>query len=214
MYKHTLRATTAFALLTSFFSFTSTTNADTIWGTFFFDQRPPAAAVVYLKDGRPSDPSDVIIHQLDGRFSQTIAVAPKGSTVIFRNSDDRLHELFGTNAAARIRFEGPLTEPQNETLQAIDWEAGEFITVSCRVSPTMRSWIGSIPTTDYAAVEFAGETQVDFSLENLSASASQIVIWFPRYDPIALDLSGESEASAAIRYKGLQLGTVHLSRKP
>lgn len=193
-------------------SFPAITTADTISGTFTFDKRPPAAAIVYVKDGTPAELSEIVVNQVNKEFAQPIAIAPKGTTVIFRNSDTIQHNVFGTSTEANVSFDSGLVDPDSDVLQEVTWEEGEFVTVGCRIHPKMRIWIGSVTTSNYTILPIDREQEVSFKIEGVPASASEVVVWFPRYDPIEISLSGSNSSTHELTYKAKPIGSLAISR--
>jgi hypothetical protein len=159
-----------------------------------------ADAFVYVASGLedrvfapPTAP--VVIDQRGCWYVPRVAGAMTGQPVVFRSSDDTLHNVHG-EPRANARWNFGLPRPNSERTLVL--EAPEvMVPVRCDVHPWMRLDLGVLPHPYFAVTGADGR----FRLTNVPAGTYTFAAWHPtlgrREEPITVSAEGTTTVAVA-----------------
>jgi len=134
----------------------------------------PARTVVYLAPHtaavRAPSPDSVLIDQYELRFVPSIVVVQPGATVLFRNSDPVMHNVFSPRGAGPGFNLG--TYPQGEARSHVFAEPGGHI-VLCHVHPEMAVFVVVVETSYHTTVDDTGR----FTIADVPAGHYTLRTW-------------------------------------
>lgn len=133
-----------------------------------------SGAVVYLiperPDSSPASPDTAWIDQREISFIPRVSVVSPGTTVLFRNSDPILHNVFsppGTGAGFDL---GTYPSPG---ARAQHFAAPGAYVILCHVHPEMVAFVVVVPTPYRAVVDAEGF----FRISNVPSGRYQLHVW-------------------------------------
>lgn len=134
----------------------------------------PIPTVVFIDGpvaGAPawSRPSAAVIAQKDLRFSPSLLVVPRNTSVSFPNEDSEFHNVFSYSRAKRFDLG---RYPKGESKRVIFDKPG-IVKAYCEVHPWMRAAILVLESPCYAIVSRDGS----FSIEGVPAGRYDLVTW-------------------------------------
>lgn len=163
----------------------------TLSGTVRIPGTSSARTVVYLVPragaARASSPDSVLIDQYELRFLPSVVVVEPGATVLFRNSDPVMHNVFSPRGVGPGFNLG--TYPLGEARSHVFAEPGGHI-VLCHVHPEMVAFVVVVETPYHAIVDDAG----GFTIADVPAGHYTLRTWHWRRPgaEVAIELrSGE-----------------------
>lgn len=150
--------------------------AGTVDGIVKIGSDPGEGAVVYLKatGSKPArvPPKQVTIQQEDLEFKPFFTAVPVGSTILFENKDNEMHNIHSTTPGNRFDVG---IHNQGDTKTVIFDKPGAVM-LRCKIHPQMRGLVFVSPSQYYAAVGKEGK----YSIPKVPAGTYQIEAWHPR----------------------------------
>ena len=134
----------------------------------------PIPSVVFIDGpvaGAPAwpKPSAAVIAQKDFRFSPSLLVVPRSTSVSFPNEDNEFHNVFSYSRAKRFDLG---RYPKGESKRVIFDKPG-IVKAYCEVHPWMRAAILVLESPCFAIVSRDGS----FSIEGIPAGRYDLVAW-------------------------------------
>ncbi len=188
--------------------------AGSVDGTFKFDERKPYVALAYFADGPGSGPEICgQLNQTNKTFSSRLVVGKSGCSIDFLNSDVMNHNIFANDLKKNAQFDVGLIPPGEKANAVVNWAEGDVVRVGCKIHPQMRSYIANVPSRYYSIITMEDDAlQYDFSLSGAPDSLQELVVWFPRMDPIKVTLPEGDKVTVDVTRSGKTYGTLTLSR--
>ena len=180
-----------------------------------FTKNPPRAGILYFpEDNSLSPKNQLMIDQINKRFTSILGVGAKGSLIVFKNSDSVDHNIYANDVGAKVFFDVGLAEPGKETTVRMDWDTGAIIRIGCKIHPRMKSYIANIPSSHYEIFKFIRtKKKYKVKMDGIPDDLSQVKIWFPGYVGIDTTVQiGESTEIPLLKRKK-KYGTATLIRK-
>jgi len=169
--------------------------AGEITGRVKINSEPAERAVVYLTttDGRPlsSTPVEKTIRQENLKFKPDFLAVPAGTTVLFENDDDEIHNVYSKTAA--VRFDTGAIVPH--TAKKIVLKEPGIAALRCRMHQNMRGLVFVAPSPYFSVTDPLGQ----FEMQNVSAGSYRIEVWHSQ-------LTAEESARGGQR---LEVGAEH-----
>ena len=134
----------------------------------------PIPTVVYI-DGPVAGaaawprPARAVIVQKDLRFSPSLQVVPRGSSISFPNEDSDLHNVFSYSKAKRFDLG---RYPRGESRSVVFDKPG-IVKIYCEVHPWMRAAVLVLDSPYFAVVSGDGS----FSIRGIPAGRYELVAW-------------------------------------
>ncbi len=125
-------------------------------------------------------PDSLLIDQRGLRFWPRVVMVPTGGTVLFRNSDPILHNVFSPGVGPEFDLG---TYPRPDFRPHTFQTAGVHVML-CHIHPEMAAYIVVVPGGQAGAVDERGR----FRFDSVPPGAYQLVAWRPRRVPIRHDL--------------------------
>ena len=198
-----------------FFVICSGLSGGTLKIEFEFSKLPPRTGILYLpEEGNLSMINQLVIDQVNKKFTEILTVGNQGSMVVFKNSDSVDHNIYANDLGAKVFFDVGLAEPGEESTILMNWEAGSVIRIGCKIHPRMRSYIANIPSTHYKILRFRrNKTRYRFKMEGIPDELVQVKIWLLGYvDVDTYVLIGETKVIPLIQ-RQKRFGRVKLIRE-
>jgi plastocyanin len=133
-------------------------------------------AVVYLKDTRPKPapvpPKEATIRQENLEFHPFFTVVPVGSTLLFENQDNEMHNVHSTTPGNRF----DIGAHNKGDIKTVIFEKPGGVMLRCKIHTQMRGMVFVSPSQYYAVVGKDGK----YELPNVPAGSFQIEAWHPR----------------------------------
>jgi hypothetical protein len=162
----------------------SSVDAATLKGEFVFKKKAPKAAIIWFEEDT-SLKSEAVIDQKNTQFTHLLAVGPKGSNVIFKNSDSINHNIYANDKESKITFDIGLAAPGSTLKQPITWEEGKLVKISCKIHPKMIAWIGSISSNHFRVVQFKKkQKKATFEITGVPDNFTKVKVLMPLYNVI------------------------------
>ena len=157
----------------------------TVTGTVRVAGAPAARTVVYLVPREaarlPVTRDSFVIDQAELRFVPPVLVLTPGSTVLFRNSDPVMHNVFSPPRPGPGFNLG--TYPPTEVRPYVFHEVGAHI-ILCHVHPDMAAFVVVLETPYHAVVDDAGR----FAVPELPPGRYALRTWHLRRAPAEVDI--------------------------
>ncbi len=167
----------------------------------------PIPTVVFIDGpvtGAPAwpKPTTTVITQKGLRFSPSLLVIPKGTSVSFPNEDNEFHNVFSYSKAKRFDLG---RYPKGESKSVVFDKPG-IVKIYCEVHPWMRAAILVLEAPCYAIVSGDGS----FTIEGIPAGHHELVVWNidAGSKKVALDVTAGSAPQLQIRLSGRFEATV------
>ena len=188
--------------------------SDTISGTFEFDLRKPYVALIYFTDDTDSGPELCgFLDQKNKAFSSRLVASKTDCEVSLKNSDSISHNIFANDMKTGASFDVGLIPPEGSSSTIVNWDEGKVVRVGCKIHPQMRSYIANVPSRRFAIVDFGSDSlSAEFAIDHVPASTKSMVIWFPRMDPISVEVERGANLTIQVTKKGRPYGRVNLKR--
>lgn len=134
----------------------------------------PIPTVVFIDGPLPGAPAwprplTTVIHQKGFRFSPSLLVIPKGTSVSFPNEDNEFHNVFSYSKAKRFDLG---RYPKGESKSVVFDKPG-IVKIYCEVHPWMRAAVLVLEAPCYAIVSKDGS----FTIEGIPAGHHEMVVW-------------------------------------
>ncbi len=192
----------------------NTASADVLQGAFTFQNKAPSVALVYFPEDTSLSPvSEVVVDQVNKKFSLKLVIATKGSTIIFRNLDAIKHNIFSRDRKADVKIDLGLSQPGISVDQKVTWE-DKIVKFGCKIHPKMRMWVASIASQYYKIVEFAKDAKkANFEMRDIPDHVSTVRIWLPKYPSSEIRLQKGESKDIELYNWGSSSDTLTLVRK-
>ncbi|MDB5047363.1 MAG: hypothetical protein JWO30_434 [Fibrobacteres bacterium] len=189
--------------------------ADTLTGTFSFEESPPSVALVYFsEDHSRSKASKTVVEEKNKQFLEKMVVGAKGTEIVFKNSDSVEHDLYVNDPKTKVNSNAGVVSPGEVTRVAMNWDEGEVARVGCKIHPRMQAYVANISSSHYAIVEFKStDRKTGFKIENIPEGLSRVRVWFPKHEAIEADLKEGAMLSLPVAKGGKKDGDLSLSRR-
>lgn len=203
---------------------------DLIIGTLTFDGKPPAAAVLFVRDASARIDS-ISIDQKNRQFDQYMSVASQDATIAFHNSDTARHNIYANSYSTGTRFDIGLVPPGQTVTLKLDWAEDNIVRVGCAIHSHMESYIAHIRSShyqvlpfkrweekggmdDYGGSEFE-ETiskEADIRLRQVPAGKTTLTLLIPYYPPLTFELKAGENKTLDVMRDGAKRGTLSIKR--
>ena len=178
-----------------FAAFTATAFAGTIEG-----KASPGKSVVYVDTiaGKsfPAPNQSALMNQKGLRFSPSVLVVQKGTTVDFQNDDSVQHNVFWPSIGGNKKLTHNLgTWPKGEK-KSFKFDDPGVVPLLCNVHPEMSGYIVVSPTPYFAESDASGNYKID----NLPDGKYNIVAWHEgmKTQTKSVDVAGTGKADFAL----------------
>lgn len=133
-------------------------------------------AVVYLKDTRPNPapvtPKEATIRQENLEFHPFFTAVPVGSTLLFENQDNEMHNVHSTTPGNRF----DIGAHNKGDIKTVIFEKPGAVMLRCKIHTQMRGMVFVSPSQYYAVVGKDGK----YELPNVPPGTFQMEAWHPR----------------------------------
>ena len=190
-------------------------SADTLKIELKFTKLPPRTGIVYFPENNSLPRSNqVVIDQVNKKFTKILSVGTQGSMVVFKNSDSVDHNIYANDIGANVFFDVGLAEPGEESTIRMDWDTSTIIRIGCKIHPRMKCYIANIPSTHYKIFRFRRDkTRYRVKMKNIPAPLTQVKMWFPSYADVRANVAiGETKVIPLLKRRK-RYGTVKLIRE-
>jgi len=174
-----------------FAAFTATAFAGTIEG-----KASPGKSVVYVDTiaGKsfPAPNQSALMNQKGLRFSPSVLVVQKGTTVDFQNDDSVQHNVFWPSIGGNKKLTHNLgTWPKGEK-KSFKFDDPGVVPLLCNVHPEMSGYIVVSPTPYFAETDAGGSYKID----NVPDGKYNVVAWHEGMKPQtkSVDVAGSGKA--------------------
>ena len=178
-----------------FAAFTATAFAGTIEG-----KASPGKSVVYVDTiaGKsfPAPNQSALMNQKGLRFSPSVLVVQKGTTVDFQNDDSVQHNVFWPSIGGNKKLTHNLgTWPKGEK-KSFKFDDPGVVPLLCNVHPEMSGYIVVSPTPYFAESDASGNYKID----NVPDGKYNIVAWHEgmKTQTKSVDVAGSGKADFAL----------------
>ena len=178
-----------------FAAFTATAFAGTIEG-----KASPGKSVVYVDTiaGKsfPAPNQSALMNQKGLRFSPSVLVVQKGTTVDFQNDDSVQHNVFWPSIGGNKKLTHNLgTWPKGEK-KSFKFDDPGVVPLLCNVHPEMSGYIVVSPTPYFAESDASGNYKID----NVPDGKYNIVAWHEgmKTQTKSVDVAGTGKADFAL----------------
>ncbi len=164
--------------------------------TVVFIDGPVAGAPAWPK------PLPAVINQKGLRFSPSLLVIPKGTSISFPNEDNEFHNVFSYSKAKRFDLG---RYPKGESKSVVFDKPG-IVKIYCEIHPWMRAAILVLETPCYSIVSGDGS----FTIEGIPVGHYELVVWNidAGSKKVALDITAGRAPRLQIRLSGRFEATV------
>jgi len=158
--------------------------------TVVFIDGPVAGAPPWPK------PFTTVIAQKGFRFSPSLLVVPRNTSVSFPNEDNEFHNVFSYSKAKRFDLG---RYPKGES-KSVTFDKPGIVKAYCEVHPWMRAAILVLDTPCYAIVSGDGS----FSIEGIPAGRYGLVVWNidAGSEKVTVDVTSGRKLELKIRLSG------------
>jgi len=178
-----------------FAAFTATAFAGTIEG-----KASPGKSVVYVDTiaGKsfPAPNQSALMNQKGLRFSPSVLVVQKGTTVDFQNDDSVQHNVFWPSIGGNKKLTHNLgTWPKGEK-KSFKFDDPGVVPLLCNVHPEMSGYIVVSPTPYFAESDASGNYKID----NVPDGKYNVVAWHEgmKTQTKGVDVAGTGKADFAL----------------
>jgi len=178
-----------------FAAFTATAFAGTIEG-----KASPGKSVVYVDTiaGKsfPAPNQSALMNQKGLRFSPSVLVVQKGTTVDFQNDDSVQHNVFWPSIGGNKKLTHNLgTWPKGEK-KSFKFDDPGVVPLLCNVHPEMSGYIVVSPTPYFAESDASGNYKID----NVPDGKYNVVAWHEgmKTQTKSVDVAGSGKADFAL----------------
>jgi len=178
-----------------FATFTATAFAGTIEGKV-----SPGKSVVYVDaiagKSFPAPSQSVLMDQKGLRFSPSVLVVQKGTTVDFQNDDSVQHNVFWPSISGNKKDGHNMgTWPKGEK-RSFKFDTPGVVPLLCNVHPEMSGYIVVSPTPYFAESDASGNYKID----NVPDGKYNIVAWHEgmKTQTKSVDVAGTGKADFAL----------------
>jgi plastocyanin len=187
--------------------------ADAIKITLEFKDIVPDVGLVWMSEDKTlkTNPGPNL-DQKDKEFTKSLVVASPGSEVTFKNSDEVAHNIFALDQAAGVFFDVGMVAPKEQAKKTIDWQAGKVVRLGCKIHPEMKAYIANVESRYNKIISLKPEEVKSTLTLNTGAKLTKVAFWFPKFDPIEVDIPAGKTQSVPLVKKGEVVGTATLSR--
>ena len=183
-------------------------------GEFNFTKKPPSVALVYFMEDNSLKGSGPTVDQKDKQFVEKIMVGSSGNKIKFMNSDSVDHNIYANDSKTGANFDAGLVSPGQTSQAKVTWKRDEVVKIGCKIHPKMQAYIANISSAYFKVVEFdAKKTGESFSLSGAPDKLTKVRVWFPKQDPIEVDIKKGESKQVDILEKGKPSGSLKLVRK-
>src|SRR3974390_2110105 len=184
-----------FVAVVLFATFTATAFAGTIEGKV-----SPGKSVVYVDavagKSFPAPSQPVLMDQKGLRFSPSVLVVQKGTTVDFQNDDSVQHNVFWPSISGNKKDSHNMgTWPKGEK-RSFKFDDPGVVPLLCNVHPEMSGYIVVSPTPYFAESDASGNYKID----NVPDGKYNIVAWHEgmKTQTKGVDVAGTGKADFAL----------------
>ena len=178
-----------------FAAFTATAFAGTIEGKV-----SPGKSVVYVDaiagKSFPAPSQSVLMDQKGLRFSPSVLVVQKGTTVDFQNDDSVQHNVFWPSISGNKKDGHNMgTWPKGEK-RSFKFDTPGVVPLLCNVHPEMSGYIVVSPTPYFAESDASGNYKID----NVPDGKYNVVAWHEgmKTQTKSVDVAGSGKADFAL----------------
>ena len=178
-----------------FATFTATAFAGTIEGKV-----SPGKSVVYVDaiagKSFPAPSQSVLMDQKGLRFSPSVLVVQKGTTVDFQNDDSVQHNVFWPSISGNKKDGHNMgTWPKGEK-RSFKFDTPGVVPLLCNVHPEMSGYIVVSPTPYFAESDASGNYKID----NVPDGKYNVVAWHEgmKTQTKSVDVAGSGKADFAL----------------
>lgn len=159
--------------------FSASAEAAAVRGSVRIGSDAGEGAVVYLKDTRPKPapvpPGEATIQQENIEFKPAFTVVSVGSTILFENQDNEMHNVHSTTPGNRF----DIGAHNKGDIKTVIFEKPGAVTLRCKIHTQMRGMVFVAPSQYYAVVGKDGK----YDLPKVPAGTYQMEVWHPRMTP-------------------------------
>lgn len=167
------RVISIFALCWAGAFLSTPTEAASVRGAVRIGSEAGDGAVVYLKgNGLKAAPAQATIHQQDLEFKPFFTVVPVGSTIVFENQDNEMHNVHSTTPGNRF----DIGAHNKGEIKSVIFEKPGGVMLRCKIHTQMRGMVFVAPSQYYAVAGREGK----YELPKVPAGNYQIEVWHPR----------------------------------
>ena len=184
-----------FVAVVLFASFTATAFAGTIEGKV-----SPGKSVVYVDavagKNFPAPSQPALMDQKGLRFSPSVLVVQKGTTVDFQNDDSVQHNVFWPSISGNKKDGHNMgTWPKGEK-RSFKFDTPGVVPLLCNVHPEMSGYIVVSPTPYFAESDASGNYKID----NVPDGKYNVVAWHEgmKTQTKGVDVAGTGKADFAL----------------
>ena len=184
-----------FVAVVLFASFTATAFAGTIEGKV-----SPGKSVVYVDavagKSFPAPSQPVLMDQKGLRFSPSVLVVQKGTTVDFQNDDSVQHNVFWPSISGNKKDGHNMgTWPKGEK-RSFKFDTPGVVPLLCNVHPEMSGYIVVSPTPYFAESDASG----NYKIANVPDGKYNVVAWHEgmKTQTKGVDVAGTGKADFAL----------------
>lgn len=159
--------------------FSAGAEAAAVRGTLRIGSDSGEGAVVYLKDTGPKPapvpPIEATIRQENLEFKPFFTVVPVGSTILFENRDDEMHNVHSTTPGSRF----DIGAHNKGDIKTVIFEKPGAVMLRCKIHTQMRGLVFVAPSQYYAVAGKEGK----YDLPKVPPGAYRMEAWHPRLTP-------------------------------
>jgi plastocyanin len=191
-----------------------TASAGGLSGEFKFNKKAPSVALVYFSEDHSAKGAGPTVDQKDKQFTAKMMVGTSGSKIRFNNSDSVDHNIYANDSKAGVNFDAGLLPPGQTSQAEVTWKEEEVIKIGCKIHPKMQAYIANIASAHHKIVEFESkDAGGSFALANVPDKLTKVRVWFPKQDPVDVEIKKGETKEVEIKEKGQSFGTLKLVRK-
>ena len=166
--------------------------------------------IIYMPEDESLVSQPILDHD-GGDFTKRMIVGPPGEAIVLRNSDEIGHTIYAQSEIRERLWDVDFMPANTTTSRAISWKIDEFAELKCKLHLYMQAWAGAIKTRYYKIIDLPEHQQeIHFTYAGFPADFSQVKIWMPEYDPIALSIQAGEQVSMDLVRKGKVRGKLVL----
>jgi len=172
----------------------------------------PKVLILYLPEDESLTSQPILDHD-DGDFTKRLIVGAPGEQIVLRNSDEIGHTIYAELNPPEHVWDVDFMPANSSTSRPLSTNVDEFYTLKCKLHDYMLSWAGAIKTKYYKIIDLEeGQQDLRFQFGEIPPEFSQIKLWMPEYEPIALSIKQGEEVSIDLIRKGTARGKLILKR--
>jgi hypothetical protein len=180
-------------------------SAATIEGTVTYLRGAPPAVLVWLPQDASWQPATpIIVDQRQETFMPILAVAPPGSAIEIRNSDQQQHNVFSLAPEVDLG----LGAPGSSLRLNVTWPNGSVVRHGCKIHPQMQLWVASIASAWHTVMIIPeGTLTAAFQLREVPAGLTTLSLWSPRGEPRTSPIA---DGDSPIMRRDVTIGSLRL----